>query len=338
MITPQQDTTNDRAADRKKAKDKLKAQMRIRKYGVRQYEATKRGQLELLDDCQQRLEDLTAKYGLPVEDFSLSHDHPARAWLQEVYQHWSANIEADSSKQERNEQARVLLGNMHKGTQQLDMFDNRDALLGYTRHKFSERALLAVYSCVRLEGLWSLDGVRSVCSIGCGPGCDAVGALAYARSIGQRLERIVFLDWAMPQWKDLMTPIEDFVQREEPEIRLDMASANARLSLDHEENMEAREMILGSSGSCDIDLFLASYLLSETRGDWPRFFDTLWQKAEPGALFLLSDPTAWQLHQFIDRYPDCDVRWVDSSRDHPDLQALDNRVGPATVFVRKRRE
>jgi hypothetical protein len=46
--------------------------------------------------------------------------------------------------------ARELLRNMTKGTQQLDQFDNYEALIGYTRHKFIERAMLVVLSIHQL--------------------------------------------------------------------------------------------------------------------------------------------------------------------------------------------
>ena len=110
---------------------------------------------------------------------------------------------------------------------------------------------------------------------------------------------------------------------------IDLESCNVRLPLTHEENATASPLLEGA------DLYIISYLLSETRGHWMDFFEQLWQQSTQGTMFLLADPTAWQLHVWIQHMPDATVAWLDSSRHDPALQLLENRVGPAVCLVMK---
>jgi hypothetical protein len=50
---------------------------------------------------------------------------------------------------------------------------------------------------------------------------------------------------------------------------------------------------------------------------------------------LLSEPTAWQLHSFLEHYAEyiASHQWLDSSQDEPELQPLEARMGPAVVLV-----
>ena len=50
------------------------------------------------------------------------------------------------------------------------------------------------------------------------------------------------------------------------------------------------------------DLVVVSYLLSETRDAWYDYFDDFVGRCKVGTLFLITDPTAWQLHIFRQRY------------------------------------
>lgn len=146
-----------------------------------------------------------------------------------------------SRKQKQTTEARSLLNHMTKGTQTESMFENDAALIGYTRQKFMERALLAVKSLDRLRPLVKVDmrdgaendnlfpnqlwqrllQVRSVLSIGCGPGCDAIGVMTFLYQQQEQrrqqqkrdnddpshhpiLDRIILLDYVMPRWKRLV--------------------------------------------------------------------------------------------------------------------------------------
>jgi hypothetical protein len=87
-----------------------------------------------------------------------------------------------------------------------------------------------------------------------------------------------------------------------------------------------------------IDLFITSYLLSETRGKWHDFYESLFQKARPGSLFLFTDPTAWQIHIWLSKHQHeleghC---WLDSSMNRPDLQVLEGRLESGVLFAMKK--
>ena len=296
---------------------------------------------------------------------------------------------------------RELLRDMTKGTQHIDQFDNYYALLGYTRHKFIERAMLVVSSLNQIVQLpsflptrpsqnhpcrrrrrfmkdipclsqWKqrILSIRTMTSIGCGPGCDAVGVVAVLRSAVQAaaaseqqpqhvdettdtithnnnsvddyskrcvLDRIVLLDWAMEQWYH---PIVECVSN----MLSPPSSASASSSLPNEsrkyvqsvicETCDVRQSveqqyptgknvfttqqtndITGTNADdgdnndkdnewlFDTDLVVISYLLSETRNAWYAFMDEYVRRCcKVGTLFLITDPTAWQLHLFRQRY------------------------------------
>ena len=420
---------------------------------------------------------------------------------------------ASTAREFCNEQARILLQNMMRGTQTREMFHNVAALRGYTRQKFIERSTLVVQAMgnllvqttngmveekvesnqkngqsslsldrkdgnddhrrcsssppvatAKLTGFKDADynrsptdafsamdstdtttadtasvrwlekikAIRSICSIGCGPGCDAIGVMGLLHSIkmlpkkqqGQQplssattthqrealVQRIVLLDWAIEQWNPILESLQHVLQQVKkrttikngyPEethpthdttrsslLRdptcLQTGFCDVRSSLWSPEHAETRELLAFSHGiqesvphpssesslSFDVDIYVISYLLSETRGKWQVFFDDLIPQTSPGTLFLLSDPTAWQLHEFIDRYDSCSKsssvsssttpplapfpqeageqqnpqqqhcpwkrkfvwQWLDSSMHRPELQPLEGRVGPAVVL------
>lgn len=248
-------------------------------------------------------------------------------------------------------QARTLLRNMTKGTQTESMFNNSTALLGYTRQKFSERATLALSSLDKLklrrpassstqQLLECVMKTQSLCSIGCGPGCDAVGVLSFLRAHGCNLERVVLMDYVMPQWKQLIDPlmgvlIPGYVQQ------IETASCDIRFSMHDPSNHSAlTELIRGaddsSAISSKIDMIVISYVLTETRGKWHAFMQDLVKMLRPGTLLLISEPTAWQLHHLLElccTHLDCH-EWLDSSRWNPALQALEGRMGPAVLLAR----
>jgi hypothetical protein len=296
-----------------------------------------------------------------------------------------ADADVDTSKQQkataelkefRTEQARTLLMNMTKGSQTESMFENEAALRGYTRHKFIERAMLMVTALSKLENLpessqdytcherirAKLASVRSLCSVGCGPGCDAVGVAAYLSSIHQSkttpiLDYAVLMDYTVQHWDKILIPLVNVAV---PELVGDMLTSfcDARSSLTESNNAVAAQL-LSRRGEVDgtdngisnhndndkdtnsqrlkVDLVVTSYLLSETRGQWHAFFDDLVRRTDPGTIFIFSDPTAWQLHVFMERNGHCmDFCWLDSSMHRPELQALEGRVGPAVLVGIKR--
>jgi hypothetical protein len=117
-----------------------------------------------------------------------------------------------------------------------------------------------------------------------------------------------------------------------------------------------------------IDLYIFSYILTETRGKWEEFLQDLVASAKPNALFYFAEPTPWQLHHLrnhvllvaqvqvlqpasMDSVVDrdhaaiattttttslLDYIWVDSSMNQSaDLQAMDGRLGPGALLARK---
>jgi hypothetical protein len=283
-------------------------------------------------------------------------------------------VDAEASlKDHRNAQARVLLLNMTKGTQQLHMFRNQAALRGYLRQKFIERAVLVTTSLSKLvpyqdshgappvyvndacRQLWErLRTIGTVVSIGCGPGCDALGVAAWVSSLTHRRRRLrqaVLLDWAMPDWQaSILERLQPFLV---PQLldRLDLASCDVTAHVTAAVNQEANSFLAHidqppeeTETTTSTVLYVTSYLLSETRGRWSDFYRQLWRQAAPGSLFLMTDPTAWQVRVWLEeRQTDCDANdgsplvfsWLDSSMHFPALQSLEKRVGPAAVFAMK---
>jgi hypothetical protein len=341
-----------------------------------------------------------------------------------------ASKRAPPMKQRRNNkdfqtaQAKVLLHHMDKGTQTEGMFQNRDALLGYTRQKFAERAMLVVSSLERLyilplpcttDNLLDRLGIaETVCSIGCGPGCDAVGVLAFLDWLrgGERegrcvpdesqrrqgqiptrrrqrplLKSLILMDYVMPQWQDaVVDELANYSLISQTLVeQVFMVSCDVRCSLLNDEaNAAALQAIVGTNSTSLteqgltaasetsssvstfslVDLVVVSYVLTETRGKWHAFFHDLiaegWKENDTrkdddnkndnsrpanhsplpllrsGTLLLMSEPTAWQLHHWLQLVGErlSDYEWLDSSRLSPDLQLLEGRIGPAVLLAR----
>jgi hypothetical protein len=248
-----------------------------------------------------------------------------------------------SSKQAHTDHARTLLQSMTKGTQTEDMFDNDMALVGYTRQKFMERAILAVRSLDRLEAVNAdlhtrlLQNCRQIGSIGCGPGCDAVGIVSFLQyhNTGRKVERLVLMDYVMPQWKRLVVDALIPLLTPDHVARVETASCDVRYSLTHDLNSTGTTSTGLDVDLTSLDLIVVSYLLTETRDQWEDFFHDLLERLPSGALLLLSEPTAWKLHTFLKLYDDRiqSYQWLDSSRDSPEMQGLEGRMGPAVVLV-----
>ena len=331
-------------------------------------------------------------------------------------------------KERRLVESQRLLQHMSKGIQTLSEFQNPEALRGYTRQKFMERANLVVRSLVRLhqsvlnppplseldssssssadihqamlERLWQ---VRSVCSVGCGPGGETVGVVAFLQSHHQQLtaakaaagtsttghhhdtehdnqdghfvlDRIVFCDWALSDWRPMLESVKEcLVEQQQSVKRVDMATCDVRVPLwdsatnagelstqGSDNNLPGKSTVAKSFDSHLLralfpsisssnshlpqhQLVVISFLLSETRGQWHMFFDDLVDAAPEGTLFLLTDPTAWQLHLFRQRYEFFDrphhpkrrrmhFCWLDSSMYRPELQVLSARLSSAVLM------
>ena len=208
--------------------------------------------------------------------------------------------------------------------------------------------------------LWKrLQSVRTVVSIGCGPGCDGAGIAAWMAAAKQhkceigeqdkfRLQQLVLLDWAMPKWKSIVDPLVDTL------VLADLVNDVQSGICDVLSNKENATHNQTAFAHCvDADLIITSYLLSETRGRWFDFYgkvveycvsssstrkyigEPLTNSLPRGTLFLFTDPTAWQLHEWLNRYEEhlegwC---WLDSSMNKRDLQILEGRVGPAVLLA-----
>jgi hypothetical protein len=389
-----QDLSKEEHIARKKLKKFLQLQKRRHKLQVRLRTATEHRHEALVEQIRRELSQLDRtieeeqqSVDLLKEYTSLSeNEQRARDWVQVIYRQLQSrldsihrNNESSATKEEWTEQARVLLQHMTLGTVDVSMMDNEAALRGYTRHKFFERAMLVVQSLAKLtstdgpfEDVWyhRLQSVYTICSVGCGPGGDAVGVLAFLQTFlsenqqaqqqqqqqqQQQRRRLVLFDWAMPQWSSLvLNPLQEIllahasasVNLAECDVRTSLwtdpihKAARRHLFMDDQINKNDEPCStrddngpdLNSSATNVVDLFVISYLLCETRGQWHFFLDDVVASSRPGTMFLLTDPTAWQLHLFRERYDEqISWQWLDSSMHRPELQPLEGRVGPAAV-------
>lgn len=199
---------------------------------------------------------------------------------------------------------------------------------------------------------WIIDGnIRQACSFGCGPGNCAVGLLAFLQSITgawrdtksdiygevfnkfrcSSLERILLFDWAIDDWvKTVLEPLKEILGEERPETIIQWGHFDVSESFT---NLRDKNATLHVHRIEDSDVFLISYLLTETRGKWELFFQQLIDFAKQRSMFYLAEPTPWQLHRFKELFHDrFDFIWLDSSMYHPALQSLDGRVGPAVLL------
>ena len=367
----------------------------------------------------------------------------------------SSNTKPISAKEIQTLHARELKAHMQSGTQTKSMFRDELALMGYTRQKFHERAILAFSSLDRLDPIYrdgdidnnsnnnsndtgqrdnncngehhetnnninnnsnsflqqptditnqeQLDcmwerllSIQQIVSIGCGPGCDAVGILGFLESHGVKpTHGMLLLDFVMDQWKEsvlhILVPM--MVPNHVPFVRLVTCNVREPLlyspppqlittttstvpSTPSESKRKSKTntaTITTTATSPNAKAFweltrpsernhrliVVSYLLTETRGTWKAFFEQLLGLLQgTESLLLLTEPTAWQLREFLKCFGQIRSRkkinnnntttddiqtkedllikahvWLDSSRDLPHLQKLDSRNGPATLLV-----
>ncbi|KAL7449671.1 hypothetical protein ACHAWC_001718, partial [Mediolabrus comicus] len=268
------------------------------------------------------------------------------------------------NKTEQNRRARDLLSHMTKGTQSHTMFKDITALRGYTRQKFYSRAILIAETFGKLstphqssslslsqrdvmDACWkNMSNISSICSVGCGPGCDAVGLLAFLRGYIHYDEiksslpmQFILLDYAIKDWKDaVLNDLTSILSNSfESEIVCEHCDVTVPLQEQHQHIWPLLETI---------DIFLISYLLTETRDKWDEYLAQLVEKAKQGAIFYFAEPLPWQLHRLIRMSTAADLElsplkrlrfaWVDSSMNHPEMQELDGRAGgPALLLAIK---
>ncbi|KAL3807545.1 hypothetical protein ACHAXA_001129 [Cyclostephanos tholiformis] len=280
-----------------------------------------------------------------------------------------------SERMNQIEKSRDLLWNMTKGTQSKFMFRDISALRGYARRKFHGRAALIIKSmnklsptslemaacsfnlrmdCNELQVLedqrvimtlcWGkLRDVERVCSLGCGPGNDAVGMISFLKHFFEGkgpVECVYMLDYYINEWRGAI--LDDLVDILVPEfaIRVDCEGCDVTNTMD-DDTVER---------CMDSDIFLLSYLLTETRNNWDRFLVQLVDLARVGALFYFAEPTPWQLHRLMRICADgrsssaaSDMNysslsrlrfvWLDSSMHLPNMQKLDGRNGGPAILL-----
>ena len=365
IVTRQAQRPNSSLSEEEKsAKRKFKKLLKQRKYDARFQQAIEwRADEQTIECARRELQDndqhLQEEEGIvarnsdfqEVESFRKARDFVISSVYHPLISIIQANQSSVMDKQHQTHQARELLHNMNKGSHTEHMFNNENALLGYTRQKFIEKAMVVVKSLEKLQQPTTSTttttqnlrdrvlSVRNVLSVGCGPGNDVVGFLAFlsAHQPNHTLQRVLLMDYVMPQWKELILDplisllVPDFVPR------IDTVVCDVRYSLEEEANQSALAQLtaIDSETSSDMDLIIVSYLITETRGKWHVFFKDLISKVLPGTLLLLIEPNSWQLHQFLELYGDriSYYEWLDSSRETPELQHLQGRIGPAVLLA-----
>jgi len=182
------------------------------------------------------------------------------------------------------------------------------------------------------------------------------------------LDRLILLDWAIEEWKGtVLQPFINILQERNlarninhgfcditkklhddcntlawemmfcTEIdEIEKADTKINKKLDRQSNSQKESM---SKRKCTstCDLFIVSYVLSETREKWESFFTDLVCEVGTGTMFYFAEPAPWQLHHFHDLFRhSLDFLWIDSSMYYPSLQRLDRRAGPAILFAIKK--
>ncbi|KAL3782121.1 hypothetical protein HJC23_005383 [Cyclotella cryptica] len=224
-----------------------------------------------------------------------------------------------------------------------------------------------------------LSQIKRVCSIGCGPGNDVVGLISILRTMlsskmtkpeggadecsteitEPQLTEVLLLDFAMKEWNE--AALNDLIPILVPRYVKRISSEHCDVTMPlfspckgkSEEGSESEE---GNNTSVakfvqNTDIFLTSYLLTETRYSWDLFYVQLVQLAPVGALFYFAEPMAWQLHRLIrmstqpsvarancehiDYSPLFQLKfvWIDSSMHYPELQQMDGRAGGPAVLL-----
>ena len=316
------------------------------------------------------------------EDGSVTNDSISRGTMVviEIHRLLQQTI-MGGEKCTRQDQDLSLLKHTRKGTQQLTMFGNTNALWGYSQTKFLDRAALVLTSLARLDpgvrhkrrggsqhnllpspselslqrSIWDeLQQVRSACSLGLGPGCNAVGLISFLQShYGQHqsssstpvpsektrnarccLDRLLLLDFAALDWRFITDPLSSIL------VPGQVGKLDAEFCDVTRESLP-RELLCGPTTTSLLtdaeqpnvayDMVLVSFLLTETHGGWETFLIEMITCSREGTLFYFAEPRPWQLHRVKQL---CSgllaFVWLDSSMNDPSLQTLGTRVGTAS--------
>jgi len=224
-----------------------------------------------------------------------------------------------------------------------------------------------------------LSMIQRVCSIGCGPGNDVVGLISFLRAMlsnnmtipdgsthesyskmtEPQLTEVLLLDFAVKEWKE--AALDDLIPILVPQYVKKISCENCDVtkplfSTDKSKSQDGSEFKEGNNSTVatfvrNSDIFLTSYLLTETRHSWDLFYVQLVQLAPVGAMFYFAEPMAWQLHrlirmstqpstadancELIDYSPLFHLKfiWIDSSMHYPELQQMDGRAGGPAVLL-----
>lgn len=286
-------------------------------------------QLEL-NDVEQREVELSKQEAAFIKDLRDKH----LKYIVNVYR--KLNLEDYS-----NAEARTLLHHMTKATATSSYENNQAALKGYAKQKFISRALLISdsiakayfansiqYSSMATNMAESLSTVRAVVSVGCGPGCDLTGSMAGLET--NNIQYAMALDYSMDEWGCMVQAVLSATTSQHYMMTCDIRQDPA---LD-----TAAQTILDQIAELAPHLLITfSYVLCETRDEWHDWMDYLVSACGAGTLWLMTEPTAWQLHIFCKRYLDLmDIMWLDTSMYREDLQELENRNGPAVLLCCKK--
>lgn len=299
-----------------------------------------------------------------------SHDLEAKTFIMSVRDNLMKQKHERKAERKliENEHACNLLRHMTKGTQELNMFEDKSALWGYTKQKFLDRAML-IYSSLTKLNEYANDGeeisgigcgtstrcsrrnqsvynlfngdVKRACSIGCGPGNDLVGLAAFLKIHFQvKLEEAYFMDWAITNWETILDPLRVLLQKNCSVYETQTSSCDVTQTFCDSSNSAIRKY-------CAISDFISiSYLLTETRGRWEKFVLEMFNVASDNTIFYFAEPIPWQLFRLMSLWnkqkDSCNFVlnfiWLDSSMHHDHLQYMDGREGPAVLLAVKSRK
>lgn len=148
----------------------------------------------------------------------------------------------------------------------------------------------------------------------------------------------ILLDYAIKDWKDaVLNDLKSILSNSfGSEVVCEHCDVTVPLQEQHQQLWPHLETT---------DIFLISYLLTETRDKWDEYLAQLVEKAKQGAIFYFAEPLPWQLHRLIRMSSSSATdsvlsplkrlrfAWVDSSMNHPEMQELDGRAGTPALLL-----
>ena len=360
-LKPNKELTVAERRERKELKKRFKRQRKSKMLHSRLRQSVLRGDSTGENEARRALQDCGGETALNGPSPSLISAH--RFITEFAKELTEKGLYANGTKQTQKDQAASLLRHMTKGTQQSHMFEDPNTLWGYTRQKFHTRARLVVSSFENLNSdstvqisaagvsqnelelrneVWeSLFSVRELFSFGCGPGCDALGFVAFLNGherpsqSGLKVQSVHLFDWAIEHWSAVLHPfVAQLGSGCLNSALIQLGSCDLRHNLQHAANID----VIGhlEHKSIGIELYLFSYILTELRGKWIGFVKDLVKQATKNSLFYFAEPAPWQLHFLQTTIVELEYIWLDSSMNEPALRALDRRTGPAVILGRKR--